>query len=341
MYNFRNDYSVSAHPAVLEAVARLGSAPFPGYGSDPCCRRAEALIRDLCQAPQAAVHFFVGGTAANLTAIAALLRPWEGVIAPTTGHINVHEAGSVEATGHKIIPVPTPDGKLTPAHLAPILELHRDTAMVLPRLVYLSQATEIGTVYNKEELEALSRFCRAHGLLLFLDGARLATALTAPDCGLTLADLAVLTDAFYIGGTKNGALMGEAMVIPDPALQPHFFRAMKRQGAVLAKGFLLGAQFEALLKDGLYWDLARHANAMAQTLQTGLTELGLPMLHTSPTNQIFPLVPNSLLPALEELCSFEVWDRPDAGHTVIRLVTSFATTREEVSGLLSGLRPLV
>ena len=337
MFNFRNDYSQGAHPRVLEAVAACNLEGCPGYGADPHCERAAGLIRQLCAAPDAAVHFFIGGTAANLTAIAAFLRPWECVLAPDTGHINVHEGGAAEAAGHKILGLPTPDGKLRPADLAPVLDRCRDTAMVLPRMVYISNATEVGTVYTKPELSALSEFCRAHGLLLFLDGARLGTALTSEGCSVTLPDLAALTDAFYIGGTKNGALMGEAMVLTGPDLQPHFFRAMKQRGAVLAKGFLLGAQFEALLEDGLYWDLARHSNAMACRLRAGLEEKGIDFLVDSPTNQLFPIFAKEQLPRLEELCSFEVWEDVDETRTAVRFVTSFATSPEDVDGLLAAL----
>lgn len=337
MLNFKNDYSEGAHPKVLEAIAALNLEGNVGYGADPYCQRAADLIRDLCQAPDAAVHFFVGGTSANLTAIAAFLRPWEAVIAPVTGHINVHEGGAVEASGHKILAVPTSDGKLRPADLEALAAQHEDSAMVLPRLVYLSNATEIGTVYTKAELTALSACCKRLGLLLFLDGARLGTGLTSPACDLTLPDLAVLTDAFYLGGTKNGALMGEAMVLCSPALQPWFFRAMKQRGSVLAKGFLLGAQFEALLKDGLYWELARHANAMAQALQSGLAAKGYRFLLDSPTNQIFPIFPDAQLPALTQLCRYEVWEKADASHTTVRFVTSFATQKEQVDALLAAL----
>lgn len=337
MFNFRNDYSQGAHPRVLEAIAACNFEGSPGYGADPHCGRAAALIRQLCAAPDAAVHFFVGGTAANLTVIAAFLRPWECVLCPDTGHINVHEGGAAEAAGHKIMSLPTPDGKLRPHDLEPVLERCRDTAMVLPRMVYISDATEVGTVYSRAELSALSEFCRAHDLLFFVDGARLGTALTSEGCNVTLPDLAVLTDAFYIGGTKNGALMGEAMVLTNPNLQPHFFRAMKQRGAVLAKGFLLGAQFEALLEDGLYWDLARHSNAMAGRLRAGLEEKGIDFLVDSPTNQLFPIFAKEQLPRLEELCSFEVWEDVDETRTAVRFVTSFATRPEEVDGLLEAL----
>jgi len=338
MLNFKNDYSVGAHPKVLDAIRALNMEGNVGYGEDPYCSRAANLIRELCAAPNASVHFFIGGTSANLTAIAAFLRPWEAAIAPVSGHINVHEGGAVEATGHKILPIPTQDGKLRPEDLVHTLSLNRsDTAMVYPRLVYISNSTEIGTIYSKKELTELSVFCKSNNLYLFVDGARLGCALTSTDADLTLADLASLCDAFYIGGTKNGALMGEAMVLTHPELHPHFFRMMKQQGAVLAKGFLLGAQFEALLRDGLYWELARHANILAKKLQSGLIEKGYSLLQYSPTNQIFPILPNSLLPKLNELVRFEIWDHPDDLHTTVRFVTSFATREDEVDKLLSIL----
>ena len=236
-YLFRNDYSFGAHPKVLTALAETSMEGNTGYGEDGYCKRCADLIRGLCNCPQADVQFLIGGTQTNFTAIAAFLRPWEGVIAADSSHINGHEVGAVEATGHKILPVPTgPDGKITPEQIAPILERHKDPHLVKPRLVEIADATESGMVYTKAELTALSQFCREHDLLLFLDGARLGSALASPASDLTLPDLAELTDAFYIGGTKNGALMGEALVIANPALQPDFFRIKKRLGAVLAKG---------------------------------------------------------------------------------------------------------
>ncbi len=341
-YLFRNDYSFGAHPKVLSALAETSMEGNVGYGEDGYCRRCAGLIRDLCRCPQADVQFLIGGTQTNFTAIAAFLRPWEGVIAAGSSHINGHEVGAVEATGHKILPIPTgPDGKITPEQIAPILERHRDPHLVKPRLVEIADATESGMVYTKAELTALSRFCREHDLLLFLDGARLGSALASPANDLALPDLAELTDAFYIGGTKNGALMGEALVIANSALQPDFFRIKKQLGAVLAKGWLLGVQFEALLQDGLYFEMARHANAMAARLQTGLKSLGWTLMVDSPTNQIFPIVPNALKPALDRLCVYEEWcPGPTPDTTVIRFVTCFATTSEDVDGFLAAAAKL-
>lgn len=341
MYHFRNDYSVGCHPAVLEALAAVNSESVIGYGGDAYCKECADLIRSLCHAPQAAVEFMIGGTQTNFTAIAAFLRPWESVISPASGHINGHESGAVEATGHKILPIRTPaNGKLSPAAILPVLEECEDVHLTKPRLVYISNATETGGVYTKSELSELSLFCRHHGLLLFLDGARLGCALASKINDLTLADVAQFTDAFYIGGTKNGAMMGEALVITDPALQGEFFRMKKQQGAVLAKGWLLGVQFQALLQDGLYFKIARNAVEVAQYLQGGLKNLGIPMMVDSPTNQIFPIVPNSMLAHLDELCTYETWGKADENHTVVRFVTSFATPLSSADGLLKAIKDL-
>lgn len=340
MINLRNDYSEGAHEQVLQAIAAVNMEGNAGYGNDPHSELAASMIRSMCECPDAAVHFFIGGTSANFTAIAAFLRPHEAVIAADTGHINVHEGGAVEGTGHKILPCPSADGKLRPADVEHWVELCEDTAMVLPRMVYISNATEVGTIYYKAELEELYECCQKHHLYLFIDGARLGTGLTAPGADLTLPEIARLCDAFYIGGTKNGALMGEAMVLVNPELQPYFFRVMKQKGAVLAKGFLLGAQFEALFRDGLYWKNACWANCMAAKLKTGLQELGFSFYVDSPTNQLFPVIPNKWMPAMELLCTHEVWARPDNDCTVIRLVTSFATEEKAVNDFLLNLKAL-
>ncbi len=341
MYAFRNDYSHSAHPRVLEAVAAC-AGPYVGYGQDPCCQKAADLIRREFACPGAMVEFCIGGTQVNFLAIAALLRPWEGVLCADSGHINGHEAGAVEAAGHKLLPIPADaGGKVTPEALSPLMERHQDPHLVKPGLLYISQATELGAVYTRAELAALSRFCRENGLKLFVDGARLGCALASPVCDVTPADMASLCDAFTVGGTKNGALFGEALVFPDSGACPDFFRLKKQRGGVLAKGFLLGAQFSALFTGGLYWELGREADRLARRLQDGLQKLGVPLLTLSPTNQVFPIVPDGLLPALRETAAFEIWDKPDAGHTVIRFVASFATTENDVDGLISALRPLV
>lgn len=342
MYYFRNDYSEACHPEVLKALTQLNSEHIVGYGKDPYCQQTADLIRTLCNAPHAAVEFMVGGTQTNFVALAAFLRPWESIICAHTAHINGHESGAVEATGHKLLQAQVDgDGKLTPSHILPLVELCQDEHLTLPRLVYISDATETGAVYTRAELEALSKCCKDHDLLLFVDGARLGCAFASTENDLTLPDLARLCDAFYIGGTKNGAMMGEALVITNPELQKHFFRIKKQHGAVLAKGWLLAVQFYTLLKNGLYFDIAKNAVQVAQHLQTGLKKLGIPLMVESSTNQIFPIFPNQLLSQLDKLCTYEIWCKKDADHSVIRFVTSFASTMESADGLLSQLKQLV
>lgn len=334
MYSFRNDYSEGAHPRVLQALLDSNLEQTCGYGLDPRCRQAADLIRRLCGAPEADVHFLVGGTQTNLLAIEALLKPYEAVIAAVTGHVSVHETGAIEATGHKVCAVPAPEGKLTPALIEGILSIHNGEHMVAPRLVYISNTTELGTVYTKTELAALRRCCSARGLFLYLDGARLANALAAGD--LTLRDLPALTDAFTIGGTKNGALFGEALVFSQP--RPDFRWHMKRRGAMLAKGRLLGLQFQALLEDGLFLDLARHANGLALRLREGASALGYPPAADSPSNQQFLVLPNTVVDRLQARgYEFELDGPADAAHTRIRLVTSWATPQEAVENFLRDL----
>lgn len=337
MYSFRNDYSEGAHPQVLQALTDTNAVQTVGYGMDPYCQAAADTIRRLCAAPDADVHFLVGGTQVNLVTIDAFLQSYEAVIAAQTGHVSTHETGAIEATGHKVCTVESPDGKLTPALVESVLAQHNGTEhMVLPRLVYISDTTEIGTIYTKAELTALRQCCDAHGLVLYLDGARLGSALTAPGNDLTLPDLAALTDAFTIGGTKNGALFGEALVLTRPL--PHYRWHMKQRGAVLAKGRLLGIQFQALLEDGLYFDLARHANQLALRLRDGIAALGYPFPVDSPSNQQFPVLPNATVQKLQELgYEFEIDHVVDADHTCIRLVTSWATPESAMESFLRDL----
>ncbi len=337
MYSFRNDYSEGAHPTVLNALTRTNLEQTCGYGNDPYCTAAAERIRRLCGQPDADIHFLVGGTQTNLVVIHACLRSFEAVIAATTAHVNVHETGAIEATGHKVIAVPSSDGKLTPALMEGVLAVHSTEHMVRPKLVYLSDSTEIGTIYTRAELAAIREFCTANNLLLFLDGARLGSALTAEGNDLTLPDLAELTDAFYIGGTKNGALFGEALILTNPLMRTDFRFYMKQRGAILAKGRLLGIQFDALLENGLYFDLARHANAMATHLQEGIAALGYDFASNSPSNQIFPILPDSIVRRLQDVCEFEVDHTDGMGKTCIRLVTSWATPQEAVDQFLKDL----
>ena len=339
MYSFRNDYSEGAHPKVLQALMDTNLEQTVGYGMDPRCKSAADLIRSLCEAPDADIHFLVGGTQANLVVIDAFLQSYEAVIAAHTAHINTHETGAIEATGHKVCDIYAPDGKLTPALVETVLAEHNGTEhMVLPRMVYVSDSTEIGTIYTKAELTALRRCCDVHGLYLFLDGARLGSALTSPENDLTLPDLAALTDAFYIGGTKNGLLFGEALVLTNEAPKAHFRWHMKQRGAVLAKGRLLGVQFQALLEDNRFFDAARHANELAFRLRDGITALGYPFPVASPTNQQFPVLPNTVMAQLQDMgYEFEIDGVVDADHTRIRLVTSWATPESAVENFLRDL----
>lgn len=338
-YWFRNDYSFGAHPKVLEAVLAANLEGNVGYGEDKYTARAKDRIREVCGCPDAAVEFLVGGTQTNVVACAFLLKPWEAAVCPHSGHLNGHEVGAFEATGHKILPVEVgADGKITPEGIAPLLTLHQDVHLTKPGLVYISNATENGAVYTKAELTALSEFCHTNGLLLFADGARLGCALTSDANDLTLPEFASLVDAFYIGGTKNGAMFGEALVIPRPELARDFFRMKKRMGAVMEKGWIQGAMFLALLEDDLYFRMGRHANEMAARLQNGLKELGWQIWVESPTNQIFAVVPNELKPGIDAVCEYEDWCVYDETHTVVRFVTCFQTSEADVDGLLAALK---
>lgn len=338
MYSFKNDYSEGAHPRILSALAETNLVQADGYGLDVYSREAAALIRQRMQQEEADVHFLSGGTQTNLTALSAFMRPHEAAIAAHTGHILVHETGAIEATGHKIISVPSKDGKLTPGKVQEAVESHTDEHMVKPRLVYISNPTEIGSIYTKSELEALSRSCRSRRLILFVDGARLGSALTSRENDLSLADLGHLADAFYIGGTKSGALLGEALVICAEELKADFRFHMKQKGALLAKGRVLGIQFLELFRDDLYFELARHANRLAEVLRDGISREGYPFLLHSPSNQIFPILPNKVIARLEENYSFYVWEKADDAHSAIRLVTSWATREVAVLAFLEDLK---
>lgn len=340
MYQFRNDYSEGAHPAILELLASTNLEQENGYGEDRFCLEAAELIKARLASPQSAIHFVSGGTQANQIVLAALMKPYESVIAAQTAHIFVHEAGAIEATGHKINAVPTTDGKLDPEKIRNVVAEHTDEHMVKPRVVFISHSTEIGTVYRRDELEAIAATCRENGLVLYLDGARLGSGLTSSHSDLTLPDLARLTDIFYIGGTKNGAMFGEAIVINNPALQADFRYHLKQRGALFAKGRFLGIQFLALFRDDLYFDLARHANRLAAKLAQGLTEQGFHFLTAPASNQIFPILPDLLIEELQTQYGFYTWARVDADHSAVRLVTSWATPENKVDEFLETVRKL-
>lgn len=329
-YSFKNDYSEGCHPRILEKLIQTNLEQQAGYGDDAYCAEARNLIRQKINDPAAAIHFVSGGTQANLIVISAALRPHESVVAAQTGHIFVHETGAIEATGHKINTVFTPNGKVTPDAIQVVLDQHTDLHMVKPRMVYISNSTEVGTIYKKHELERLADFCKTRGLYLFLDGARLGSALCATDSDLTLADIARLTDVFYIGGTKNGALLGEAIVITNDTLKEEFGFHLKQKGALMAKGRLMGIQFGALFTDDLYFELARHANVLAMQLAEAIRAKGYTFLTESTTNQIFPILPNRVIESLSQKYLFYVWQKIDDNSSAIRLITSWATDEAAV-----------
>ncbi len=342
MIYFTSDYCEGCHPSILERMAATNFEQTPGYGTDAHCGRARALIQAQCGGADVDVHFLVGGTQANLTVISAALRPHQAAVCAHSGHINVHETGAVEATGHKILTLPSTDGKISADQVRALVHAHRsDESMehtAQPKLVYISNPTEYGTIYQKSELEALSGACRELGLYLFLDGARLGYGLRCRENDLTLADLAGLCDAFYIGGTKVGALFGEAVVLTHPALREDFRYLIKRHGGMLAKGRLLGIQFETLFENGLYWQLSDHALALADRLRGALEDLGCPWLVDSPTNQLFPIVPDTVLEKLRDRFAWTHMERVDETHTAIRLCTSWATRPEDVEAFLDALK---
>lgn len=340
MYSFTNDYSEGAHPRILKAMLEANLTQNTGYSLDTHTSHAIELIKKEICCQEADIHIIVGGTQTNLITISAALRPFQAVISASTGHINVHETGAIEATGHKVLAMTAPDGRLTPALVQEALDFHTDEHMVQPKMVYISNSTEIGTQYTKAELEALSRFCRLHDLYLFMDGARMGAALTSPVNDLTLADIARLTDVFYIGGTKNGALFGEALVITREELKADFRFMIKQRGAMLAKGWLLGIQFEELFQNNLFYDMARHANAMASLLRDALTECGYSFAYDSMTNQLFPIFSDETIEKLAQHFTFNMDRRMDETHSAIRLVTSWATTEEGVREFVEFIRGL-
>jgi threonine aldolase len=340
-YQFFNDYSEGAHPKILERLAATNLQQMIGYGNDEISLQAQTLIQKAIGNPDAAVHFVSGGTQANLLCLASTLRPHESVIAPATGHINVHEAGAIEATGHKIETIQSSDGKLRTDDLIQLLKPQRDEHLTKPKVVFISNASELGSIYSKAELQGLYSFCQQNDLYLYLDGARLGSALAAKDSDLRLADVAALTDMFYIGGTKNGALLGEAIVINSPALQTEFRWHIKQRGALLAKGRAIGAQFLELFTGDLYFELARHANRMAEQLSHGLRQMGFEFLTQPQSNQIFPILPDGLIARLQQDYGFYVWAPAGEGLSAIRLVTSWATEEKAVEQFLKAARDLL
>ena len=338
MYSFKNDYSEGAHPRILNALIETNLVQEDGYGEDSYSQKAIDLLKQRIGRTDVDIHLLTGGTQTNLIAISAFLRPHEAAIAANAGHIFTHETGSIEATGHKVISIEADGGKLTPVHLKAVLDAHTDEHMVKPKLVYISNSTEIGSIYKKNELEQLRDFCQVNKLIFFMDGARLGSALSSEENDLTLSDLPELVDAFYIGGTKNGALIGEALVICRDTLKDDFRFHMKQKGALLAKGRLLGIQFLELFRDNLFFDLAIHANRMAKLLRDEISKANFTFLTHSPSNQIFPILPNSLITELQKNYSFLIWEKVDSDYSAIRLVTSWATKEEEVLALIAEIK---
>lgn len=340
--SFSCDYMEGAHPTILQRLIETNFAQMPGYGADDYCESAREKIRAACSAPNAEVHFLVGGTQTNATVIDALLRSYQGVVAADTGHISVHEAGAIEFGGHKVLTLPHRNGKISAEQIASLLCVYEKDVnhdhTVMPGMVYLSQPTEYGTLYSREELSAISALCREKHLPLYVDGARLAYALACPENDVTLKDMAELCDIFYIGGTKCGALLGEAVVIPQPGLIPHFFTIIKQHGALLAKGRLLGLQFDTLFTDGLYQHIGEAALRAAEDIRTALRANGYQLCFASPTNQTFCLVDREQMEKLREYVDFSQWEVYDEMHTIIRFATSWATKDEDVCTLCRILR---
>lgn len=338
MYSFNNDYSEGAHPKILESIIHGNLDQNAGYGLDKHSFHAAQLISREIGREDADIHFITGGTQTNLITIGAVLRPWQAVISTDKGHINVHETGAIEATGHKVIAMPSKDGKLTPSLIQKALDQHTDEHMVQPKMVYISNSTEIGTQYSKAELEAISHICRQKKLYLFLDGARIGSALTSLSNDLTLKDIAELTDVFYIGGTKNGALFGEALIIINPELKPDYRFMIKQRGAMLAKGWLIGIQFEEFFQNNLFYDLAIHANEMAEILRNGIEDCGYSFSSISTTNQLFPVFPDKVIAKLEQDFLFSVQEKVDDSHSIVRLVTSWATVESACLEFIETLK---
>lgn len=334
---FYSDYLEGAHQRIMDALQASNMEQTPGYGEDSYCAEARELIKRACDAPDADVHFLVGGTQANVTVISSVLRPYQGVLCASSGHIAVHETGAVEHSGHKAMTLPAVDGKISACQVAEAIDGHFSDAnfehTVQPGMVYISFPTELGTLYSKKELEEMSKVCRERNVPLFIDGARLGYGLTSDACDLTLEDMARLADVFYIGGTKQGALFGEAVVICKDSIKQCFRYNIKQNGGMLAKGRLLGIQFRELFKDGLYFELARNANRQASKIRAALKDSGIELYGSSPTNQVFAVVNDAQMALIGERVGFEFWEKTHDGRSVIRICTSWATTDAQVEAL--------
>lgn len=341
MIQFQCDYNEGAHPLIMERLMSTNMEQTVGYGEDLYCEEARQLIKQACKCSSADVHFLVGGTQANTTVISHLLRPYQGVLAAVSGHINVHETGAIESTGHKVLALPTADGKITANQIEEAMQAHMQEDgpehMVQPGMVYLSFPTEIGTIYSHNELRSIREVCNKYSLPLFVDGARLGYGLCSPECDITLPELTQLVDVFYIGGTKVGALFGEAVVIVNEALKKNFRYSIKQHGGMLAKGRLLGLQFTTLFIDNLYFAISQQAIDEAMRIKSALQTKGIAFLIDSPTNQQFPIFNKKQLAALSNDFLFSVWQQIDEEHTAVRICTSWATKRENVDKLIAAI----
>lgn len=341
MISFENDYAEGAHPRILQRLLETNLEQVSGYGNDPYCESAKQKIRAACQCPEAEVYFLVGGTQTNAVVIDTMLQPYQGVVAAQTGHVNAHEAGAIEYTGHKVLPLPQYQGKIAAADLEQYLRTfwqdESHTHMVFPGMVYISHPTEYGTLYSKQELTDLAAVCRQYQIPLYLDGARLGYGLMSKQTDVTLPMIAELCDVFYIGGTKVGALCGEAVVFTKQNMPRYFMTMVKQHGALLAKGRLIGIQFDTLFTDNLYFDISKHAIDMAELLKQILKEKGYSFYLDSPTNQQFVVLEDAQMRALQSQVKFSFWEKLDETHTVVRFATSWATTKEQIETLAALL----
>lgn len=339
--SFKNDYSEGCHPRILQALTKSNLEQQNGYGLDAYSQNAAHIILQKINSPQSKVHFVSGGTQANLVIISGFLRPHESVVSARTGHIFENETGAIEATGHKVNSVEAVNGKLSPGIVQQVIDAHPiQPHQVKQKMVYISNSTEIGTIYSKKELQELSQFCKSQDLYLFMDGARLGHALSSEGNDLTLQDIAKYTDAFYLGGTKNGALIGEAIVINNRSLQEDFEYHLKQKGAMLSKGRLLGIQFQELLQDDLYFELAQYANKQAMRIKRAFTELGCSWWAETLTNQIFPILDNKQIERLSEKFDFYIWRKVDENRSAIRIITSWASKEEHVEYFIDEINKL-
>ena len=341
MYNFKNDYNKGCHPFILERLEEYNNIQFEGYGEDQICENAKQRIKEKLQYDKCDLHFLTGGTQTNLVTISSILRPYQGVISANTGHINVHETGAIEATGHAIISIESKDGKIYAEQIEKVLDSHyADDSFehtVQPGMVYISNPTEVGTIYSKEELIEIKTICKRYDIPLYMDGARLSSALTAEENNIEFKDLCQLCDLFYIGGTKCGALFGECLVIINDKYKKDFRYAMKQREAMLAKSFVLGIQFDALFSDDLYLKLGRYENNLAEFFAKGLSNHGFSFLQKQNTNQIFPILPNDKINQLKQKYDFHIWESVDEKNSAIRICTSWGTSKEAIEELLEDI----